>query len=70
MEVTQTTQIQIQIEGSNVNLLLIALSKIYTRLNAIGFDRLGLTKDERYIFNEFFEQTALNNQNNETDTTG
>lgn len=43
-------------------MFLCAISKLYQRINAIGFDHLGLTKGERFIFNEFVEQVAINNQ--------
>lgn len=63
MTVEQQQAIQITISDTDFNPFLLAISKLYQRVNAIGFDHLGLTKDERYSFNEFVEQVALLNQN-------
>lgn len=44
---------------------LAAMSKLYKEVNKVGFDHLGLTREERYAFNDVVEQLAINNASEE-----
>jgi len=64
VEVEEQTLCRWSLVGEDKGCFLSAMSKIYSKLNEVGFsDRMGLSRDERIVFNDVVTQLAI--QNNE-----
>lgn len=58
-ELSEETLCRWSLVGDDREYFLSAMSKFYQELNKVGFnDRLGLSRDERIVFNDVCEQLA------------
>lgn len=69
MELTVETLVRFHLVGDDVPAFRAAMAKLYAEVNAVGFGkRLGLSKDERAVFNDVVEQLSIQNMEDESDT--
>lgn len=63
MDIEENPMLQIILSGTGIQEFRSAVAKIYQHMNRPGYDHMGLTKEERWAFNEVVETMA-----NESDT--
>lgn len=58
MELTTESLVRITISGEDLPAFRSAMAKIYQQINKTGFDHLGLSKEEQWVFNDVVQEMA------------